>query len=39
MVVQREVVEGKAAKLEAEGWQSYLEKMKSGKSEKKNSEK
>ena len=38
-VVQREVVEGKAAKLEAEGWQAYLEKMKAGKPEKKALEK
>ena len=37
--VQREVVEGKAAKLEAEGWQSYLDKMKAGKTEKKAPEK
>lgn len=39
VTVQREVVEGKAAKLEAEGWQSYLDKMKTGKPDKKTSEK
>jgi hypothetical protein len=37
--VQREVVEGTAAKLEAEGWQAYLDKMKTSKSEKKHSDK
>jgi phosphoribosylaminoimidazole carboxylase len=37
--IQQEVVEAKAARLEADGWQVYLEKMKSGKSDKKGGEK